>query len=199
MIIIIYFILALSILTIIELINNSNIIYYLRLISYFFVFILHETIIMHNINISLKKYKMYCLLNILLLLLINIIALIYSYKQEMFSFNNIVDIISLIGPLIINKLLMKDYTILQQRIINNNNYVRLEEQNIINIDSEIKLSETTKLFEQKSCSICMENFNDTEKIIKLKCNHCFHKTCIESWIKIKLKCPICKFDIIEIR
>lgn len=40
------------------------------------------------------------------------------------------------------------------------------------------------------CSICLDQ--NEEEWVKTKCEHKFHKKCIEEWYKIKDKCPICR-------
>ena len=41
--------------------------------------------------------------------------------------------------------------------------------------------------------ICLTDFDDNNDIIKLKCNHIFHKTCILEWLKNNSnKCPVCR-------
>ena len=48
------------------------------------------------------------------------------------------------------------------------------------------------------CTICLELFKDTETVIITKCNHLYHKTCIDKWlVDYSVKCPICRNDIIE--
>jgi len=42
------------------------------------------------------------------------------------------------------------------------------------------------------CSICLDEFDDEKKIIKLKCNHQFHEECINDWLKKKSSCPYCR-------
>jgi hypothetical protein len=50
--------------------------------------------------------------------------------------------------------------------------------------------------ENKTCNICLDDFIKNEKIIKLKCNHYYHKKCIYSWLKKHSnKCPICRFKL----
>jgi hypothetical protein len=57
-----------------------------------------------------------------------------------------------------------------------------------------------KKFDKKSneiinkdyCKICYQDFNIKEYKRNLKCNHFFHKKCIDKWIKIKNTCPICR-------
>jgi len=50
------------------------------------------------------------------------------------------------------------------------------------------------------CSICLDNFQDSNNIIQLKCKHTFHKDCIKSYIRTTnvnnlSKCPYCRQDI----
>lgn len=40
------------------------------------------------------------------------------------------------------------------------------------------------------CSICLEK-NNTSSII-LKCHHKLHQKCLEKWMLIKIKCPLCR-------
>jgi hypothetical protein len=46
------------------------------------------------------------------------------------------------------------------------------------------------------CLICLADFCEEDQLKKLKCNHCFHKECIEKWICHQSnKCPICRTEI----
>ncbi|KAL8536783.1 hypothetical protein ACS0TY_012090 [Phlomoides rotata] len=43
------------------------------------------------------------------------------------------------------------------------------------------------------CSICQEEYVDGDEIGKLvECEHGYHETCINQWLKLKNWCPICK-------
>jgi len=42
------------------------------------------------------------------------------------------------------------------------------------------------------CSICLEEFKYDEELKKLKCDHIFHKGCLEPWLNKNNKCPICR-------
>jgi len=42
------------------------------------------------------------------------------------------------------------------------------------------------------CGICMDSFNDGEKINKLSCQHIFHIDCLNQWIQTNKKCPLCE-------
>ena len=41
------------------------------------------------------------------------------------------------------------------------------------------------------CGICMDSFNDGEKINKISCQHIFHIDCLNQWISTNKKCPLC--------
>ena len=48
------------------------------------------------------------------------------------------------------------------------------------------------------CSICMDNYNEDEKVVILKCKHYYHENCIENWLcNQKVTCPICRKDTRE--
>lgn len=48
------------------------------------------------------------------------------------------------------------------------------------------------------CTICLDN-EESDIVIRTKCNHIFHKKCLERWIEsIKTNdkiCPLCKITI----
>ena len=54
---------------------------------------------------------------------------------------------------------------------------------------KINFNSETEYFD--SCTICLEDFNDKEKLLKLDCNHIYHEHCIKTWFKKKRKCPNC--------
>lgn len=41
------------------------------------------------------------------------------------------------------------------------------------------------------CSICLSEYESTDILRKMPCDHYFHKECIDEWIKSYDKCPIC--------
>lgn len=45
------------------------------------------------------------------------------------------------------------------------------------------------------CSICLEPFQNNERIVNLQCNHSYHTTCINNWMRTKPTCPICRLSI----
>lgn len=46
-----------------------------------------------------------------------------------------------------------------------------------------------------TCIICIEDINANEKIIKLSCDHYYHKKCIERWCQTRRNCPVCRTPI----
>jgi hypothetical protein len=50
---------------------------------------------------------------------------------------------------------------------------------------------------KSDCSICYNEFNDNEDILKLKCKHIYHSECIRKWASTSSTCPICRYNIIE--
>jgi hypothetical protein len=51
---------------------------------------------------------------------------------------------------------------------------------------------------QGECSICLIEYNDNSKIIKIrKCEHIYHQECISEWIitNNKLSCPLCRIHL----
>lgn len=69
----------------------------------------------------------------------------------------------------------------------------LTEEEFNNLESE-KFEET----EDIDCAICIDKIEKDMEIIKLNCNHKFHKNCIRSYLlNYNNKCPMCRSDINE--
>ena len=45
------------------------------------------------------------------------------------------------------------------------------------------------------CSICLDDYKEGETIVKLKCSHIYHKSCLEKWLLKHNSCPYCKTEI----
>lgn len=53
-----------------------------------------------------------------------------------------------------------------------------------------------KLFIEKNCPICIEDYQINDNIVIVNCNHVFHKKCFDDWLLFKNICPVCRnFDI----
>jgi hypothetical protein len=74
-----------------------------------------------------------------------------------------------------------------------------EIKNIINAIPSFKFEEKKKSSSQKddanskeSCAICLDDLQTGQMVKALACSHKFHSSCINFWLKQKLKCPLCK-------
>ena len=51
-------------------------------------------------------------------------------------------------------------------------------------------------FQEESCNICLEDYRNEDNIMIFKCQHYYHKKCVETWLSSNSnKCPICKVEI----
>ena len=53
--------------------------------------------------------------------------------------------------------------------------------------------DTTPLVFDDDCCICMEEIHTDG--MKTKCNHGFHKKCINKWLKNDSRCPLCRTQV----
>lgn len=97
---------------------------------------------------------------------------------------------------------------IEYEIINNNNTSLENNQNNNNDISNKKITNKDILKQlgsykrinidddlikcKSSCPICLDNYKDKEYKRTLKCDHTFHKKCIDKWIKKHNSCPICR-------
>jgi hypothetical protein len=121
----------------------------------------------------------------------NIINTIESMINEM---NNNINILNINSE---NNLLEFD---IQFEVLENNkknNYFKSCSEINEKLDKPIKIKKDDKILLEQ-CFICIENYKSLEyKRILPNCNHCFHKKCIDKWIKKKASCPICRDEIIK--
>ncbi|RUS28951.1 hypothetical protein BC938DRAFT_481243 [Jimgerdemannia flammicorona] len=45
------------------------------------------------------------------------------------------------------------------------------------------------------CAICLSQYEDGEELRSLWCSHHFHKDCVDEWLRLNRKCPLCKRDV----
>eukprot|EP00484_Ammonia_sp_Unknown_P013081 CAMPEP_0197078992 /NCGR_PEP_ID=MMETSP1384-20130603/213399_1 /TAXON_ID=29189 /ORGANISM="Ammonia sp." /LENGTH=670 /DNA_ID=CAMNT_0042517861 /DNA_START=25 /DNA_END=2037 /DNA_ORIENTATION=- len=55
------------------------------------------------------------------------------------------------------------------------------------------------VYKYKACCICLYDYRNGDQIRKLRCNHYFHKQCIDIWFKKNIQCPLCKQYVINAR
>lgn len=58
-------------------------------------------------------------------------------------------------------------------------------------NTSVSIAESPKI-ESADCNICLDN---TDPTITTKCNHTYHQTCLNIWIKVKNECPVCRATI----
>lgn len=60
---------------------------------------------------------------------------------------------------------------------------------------EFNLDEIGKEGSCENCSVCKDNFEVNQIILKLPCKHIFHEECIMPWLKERNSCPTCRFEL----
>lgn len=63
---------------------------------------------------------------------------------------------------------------------------------VLNLKEIVVDEKNEKQMNEKECTICQENFKAKEIGKELKCNHLYHKDCIERWLKMHSTCPCCR-------
>ncbi|CAH8528624.1 unnamed protein product [Dicrocoelium dendriticum] len=51
------------------------------------------------------------------------------------------------------------------------------------------------LSSHKTCSICFEDYKLSETVTQLPCQHIYHTSCVNTWLKQHATCPICRKDL----
>ncbi|CAN0876676.1 Probable E3 ubiquitin-protein ligase XERICO [Linum grandiflorum] len=52
--------------------------------------------------------------------------------------------------------------------------------------------------EQEDCSICLAKIQQRQQVTKLRCNHFFHRVCLDQWFgsgRGRLTCPLCRDNL----
>ena len=48
---------------------------------------------------------------------------------------------------------------------------------------------------EKGCSVCMEAFEEDDRLRRMECSHAFHEDCISMWLSVSHLCPLCRFAL----
>ncbi|KAH8083972.1 ubiquitin-protein transferase [Aureococcus anophagefferens] len=51
--------------------------------------------------------------------------------------------------------------------------------------------------EDNECCICLDEFEDEERIKKLRCGPLFHLNCIKKWLLADMRCPTCRQPVAD--
>lgn len=49
--------------------------------------------------------------------------------------------------------------------------------------------------EEEKCPVCLSEFEKDERVRCLPCTHLFHVDCIDRWLSVNKKCPVCRLNI----
>ena len=73
---------------------------------------------------------------------------------------------------------------------------RATEQQFANFDKNIPVTHQTETIHlkdhQKTCAICITDFEPADEVRLLPCSHNYHKPCIDEWLKRNFTCPECR-------
>ena len=58
--------------------------------------------------------------------------------------------------------------------------------------NQLPISDVTVGQLDKTCTICMDNYELGSKIRMLPCFHFFHRDCVDPWLKRNRECPVCR-------
>lgn len=61
--------------------------------------------------------------------------------------------------------------------------------------SGMKKQEEKQVAERDTCPVCLTDFEGTDVVRDLPCQHFFHKGCIDKWLATDHFCPICRYDL----
>ena len=48
------------------------------------------------------------------------------------------------------------------------------------------------------CAVCLNDFDESNELIKLNCDHIFHLECIANWNRIQSTCPSCRNEYLQL-
>lgn len=73
-----------------------------------------------------------------------------------------------------------------KEIVDNLEKIIINEQNIMSLIQQDNC---------ENCSVCKDNFESGQTIIKIPCKHIFHDECIKPWLNERNSCPTCRYEL----
>ncbi|KAL4349975.1 hypothetical protein AHAS_Ahas10G0095700 [Arachis hypogaea] len=98
--------------------------------------------------------------------------------------------------ILIRKLKSSSYT----GPITTKKYLRFIEEKNPTICYSKKSSKLLKLKPPRhvECTLCLSEFMEGEKLRSLKCQHTFHRDCLDTWLKdYCATCPLCRLKVVS--
>lgn len=97
--------------------------------------------------------------------------------------------------LLLAEILSRHSTDVRRQQIDTLRVVQFEsnEQLCVETDRDIEAGE-----EQK-CAVCLREYEVDDTIRVLGCNHFYHKSCVDPWLRVKSSCPVCRQPIANAR
>ncbi|CAN1188670.1 RING-H2 finger protein ATL54 [Linum perenne] len=72
------------------------------------------------------------------------------------------------------------------------------QQSVINSIAVCKYKKGQGLIDGTECSVCLSEFQEDSMLRLLpKCNHAFHISCIDTWLRSHTNCPLCRAHIVN--
>ncbi|XP_028752334.1 RING-H2 finger protein ATL54-like [Neltuma alba] len=72
------------------------------------------------------------------------------------------------------------------------------QQSVIDSIAVFKYRKDDGLVEGTECSVCLGEFQEDESLRLLpKCSHAFHAQCIDTWLRSRKNCPLCRAPIVR--
>ncbi|EDK31321.2 zinc finger, C3HC4 type (RING finger) protein (macronuclear) [Tetrahymena thermophila SB210] len=84
---------------------------------------------------------------------------------------------------------------IEKLIVQNQRKIKKSYQNKVSRSeyyADVKYVKDPQSSQAEDCCICFVTFVEKETLGMLPCAHKFHTSCIDSWIKVKKLCPLCK-------
>lgn len=62
-------------------------------------------------------------------------------------------------------------------------------------NTDINIEHTEVIDYEDKCPICRDSSVEGTSFIRIKCNHIFHKSCLNEWVHKSMTCPMCRVKL----
>ena len=117
---------------------------------------------------------------------------ILNMTNSIGNYNEMSNLFNINLPNVLFNTNLDTQNIVQNNSLTENVIIALTDEEFDKIE-EIKYED---IDDQNKCNICLDTFEESSKILKLKCGHIFHYDCIKNWLQNhNNKCPVCREEI----